>query len=118
MLNIVILQGKLLKDVRATNTSDGTPIATFTIVNTREARDKNGGRVSDFIDIVAWKDLATFISDNFVKGDRIVIVGRLQRRLHITQDGERIKQIEVVAEKAYFSGKSNEFPFGMMSEEE
>ena len=106
MLNVVVIMGKLLKDVKPIQTGDGTTMATFTIINTREVRDRQTGeRSSDFFDVVAWKDLATFIADNFKKGDRITIVGRLQRRMFTTADGERKKQVEIVAEKAYFSGE-------------
>lgn len=106
MLNVVIITGKLLKAVSPIETGDGTKMATFTIINTRDVRDKQTGeRGSDFFDVIAWRDLATFIADNFKKGDRITIVGRLQRRLYTTSDGERKKQVEIVAERAYFSGE-------------
>lgn len=106
MLNVVIIAGKMLKDVETMKTGDGSTILTFTIINTRDVRDRQTGeRGSDFFDVVAWNDLAVFIADNFKKGDRITIVGRLQRRMYTTSDGERRKQVEIVAEKAYFSGE-------------
>ncbi len=118
MLNIVVMQGKLLADVETSKTNDGKDVLTFTIINTREVRDKNGNRGSDFFNVVAWGELARFIANKFHKGDRIVIVGHLQKRLHVGADGTRTKQIEIVAEKAYFSGASAEFLGDFLSEEE
>ena len=112
MLNVVIMQGKLLKDIKLVEASDGSPMVTFTIINTRDVRDRaTHERGSDFFDVIAWKDLAKFLANNFHKGDRITIVGRLQRRLYTTSGGERTKNVEIVAEKAYFPGgeKENEF---------
>lgn len=103
MLNIVIMMGKLLNGVEAKATDNGGKVSTFTIINTRDVRNKNGRRDSDFFDVVAWDDLAEFISDNFKKGDRIIVVGRLQRRLYVNSDGDRKKQDEIVASKVYFA---------------
>ena len=104
MLNVCIIQGKVLKDIEPKELKNGGKVATFTIINTRDTRNRNGGRDSDFIDIVAWDDLAAFIAENFSKGDRIIIVGRLQKRAHENASGSTVKQMEVVAEKAYFGG--------------
>jgi len=115
MLNLNIMQGKLLKDVVLMDVVGGddedekkhSKRVTFTIINTRDYRDKNGNRQSDFFDVIAWDDKATFIAENFKKGDRILIVGRFQHRLYKRSDGERRRSYELVVKKVYFDGPSS-----------
>ena len=98
MLNKIIIQGRLTKDVELRRTGTGTPVASFTLAVDRDFGDKE----TDFIEVVAWKNTAEFAEKYFSKGRMAVVVGRLQIRHWNDKDGNKRKTAEVVAESVYF----------------
>lgn len=104
MLNKIIIQGRLTKDVELRRTGTGTPVASFTLAVDRDFGDKE----TDFIDVVAWKNTAEFVDKYFSKGRMAVVVGRLQIRNWNDKDGNKRKTAEVVAESVYFGDSKND----------
>lgn len=81
MLNRIILMGRLTRDPELRHTQTGTPVASFSLAVDRDFKDKTTGEKStDFIDIVAWRQTAEFVSRFFTKGRMAVVEGRLQLR--------------------------------------
>lgn len=108
MLNKAILMGRLVKDPELRSTQSGTPVTSFSIAIDR-APGKDGQRVTDFIDIVAWNKTAEFVTKWFNKGKMIVVVGRIQVRNWEDNSGQKRKSVEVVADEVQFAGsKSSE----------
>lgn len=106
-MNKTILMGRLTKDVELRQTASGTPVASFTIaVNRRFA--KEGQQTADFLNCVAWRQQAEFISKYFHKGSMIAIVGNLQSRSWEGQDGKKQYATDVVVDEVYFTGKKEE----------
>ena len=69
MLNRIILMGRLTRDPELRHTQTGTPVASFSLAVDRDFKDKTTGEKStDFIDIVAWRQTAEFVSRFFTKG--------------------------------------------------
>ena len=70
----------------------------------RDFKGQNGEKETDFIDIVAWSNIAEFVSNYFKKGDMAIVSGRLQSRRWEDRDGNKRTAIEIVAENIYFCG--------------
>ena len=102
MLNRVILIGNLVNDPEMKYTPSGIAVATFRLAVDRpmsaEARTQGKERQTDFIDIVAWRQSAEFAANYLNKGRLVAIEGKLQIREYVTQDGQRRKVAEVVAD--------------------
>ncbi len=103
MLNRIILMGRLTRDPELRRTQSGTAVASFSLAVDRDFADKaTGNRPTDFIDIVAWRNTAEFVSRYFSKGRMAVVEGRLQIRDWQDRDGNRRRSAEVVADNIYF----------------
>lgn len=107
MLNRICLQGRLTKDPELRNTSSQTAVASFTIACNRQFKNEQGNYDADFINCVAWRQTATFVGQNFHKGDMIILSGRLQTRTYDDKDGKKVYVTEVIAEEVNFGGGSS-----------
>lgn len=103
MLNRIILMGRLTRDPDLRHTGNGTAVAAFTLAVDHDYKSSDTGeRGVDFIDIVAWRNTAEFVSKYFTKGRMAVVSGRLQIRNWIDKDGSKRRSAEVVADNIYF----------------
>lgn len=102
MLNKAILMGRLTRDPELRYTNSNTPVVTFSIAVDRNYSGNNGERQTDFIDIVAWRKTAEFVSQWFTKGQMIVVVGSIQSRRWQDKNGNNRTSIEVVADEVQF----------------
>ncbi len=103
MLNHITLMGRLVRDPELRYTQSQVPVASFRIAVDRDFAGRDGGdRQADFIDIVAWRQTAEFVSKYFQKGRMIVVSGRLQMRDWTDRDGNKRTSAEVVADNVYF----------------
>ena len=109
-LNEVRLCGRLTADVELKQTPNGNPVCSFSIaINRKVAKDKP--QKADFIDCVAWRGTAEFISKYFKKGSSIYIFGSLEKRSWTDNNEQKRYVTEVIVEKAEFvDGKSEETP--------
>ena len=111
MLNKAILMGRLTRDPELRYTPNGNvPVVSFSIAVERNYSGSNRERVTDFIDIVAWRRTAEFVSQWFTKGMMIVVVGSIQTRRWQDKNGNNRTSVEVVADEVQFgeSKKSRE----------
>ena len=103
MLNKIFLMGRLTRDPELRRTQTGTPVASFSLAVDRDFKDKaTGERSTDFIDVVAWRQTAEFVSRYFTKGRMAVVEGRLQIRDWTDKEGGKRRSAEVVADNIYF----------------
>lgn len=103
MLNKIILMGRLPRDPELRHTQSGTAVASFTLAVDRDFKDKSTGeKATDWIDVVAWRNTAEFVSRHFTKGRMAVVEGRLQLRDWTDREGNKRRSAEVVAESVYF----------------
>lgn len=102
MLNKIMLMGRLVRDPELRHTGSGTAVASFTLAVDRDYKTQSGEKETDFIDIVAWRSTAEFVSKYFIKGRMAVVKGRLQIRDWTDKDGGRRRSAEVVADNVYF----------------
>lgn len=104
--NKVILVGNMTADPELKQTQGGTSVCSFSIaVNRRFSKD--GEQACDFINIVAWRQTAEFVTRYFKKGKPILVCGSLQTRTYTDKQGEKRYATEVVADEVAFVG-SNE----------
>ena len=103
MLNKIIIMGRLTRDPELRRTQNGTAVTSFSLAVDRDFKDKTTGEKStDFIDIVAWRNTAEFVSKYFTKGRMAVVSGRLQIRNWTDKEGNNRRSAEVVADNVYF----------------
>jgi len=103
MLNKIFIMGRLTRDPELRRTQTGTPVASFTLAVDRDFKDKSTGeRSTDFIDVVAWRQTAEFVSRYFTKGRMAVVEGRLQIRDWTDKEGGKRRTAEVIADNIYF----------------
>ena len=103
MLNRIIIMGRLARDPELRRTQTGTPVASFRLAVDRDFKDKSTGeRSTDWIDVVAWRATAEFVSRYFTKGRMAVVEGRLQMRDWTDKEGNKRTSAEVVADNVYF----------------
>jgi len=98
MINRVILVGRMVADPELRYTPSGVAVAKFRLAVDRSFVNAQGERQTDFIDIVAWRQSAQFAADYLRKGRLVGVEGRLQVRSYTTQDGQRRRASEVVAD--------------------
>ena len=116
MLNRIILMGRLTRDPELRRTQTGTPVASFSLAVDRDFKDKSTGeRSTDFIDVVAWRQTAEFVSRYFTKGRMAVVEGRLQIRDWTDKDGNKRRAAEVIAENVYFGDSKRDSDGGSYS---
>lgn len=102
MLNHIVLMGRLTRDPELRRTQSGTAVASFALAVDRDFKGDDGEKKTDFIDIVAWRNTAEFVSKYFTKGRMAVVEGRLQIRPWTDKDGNKRRSAEVVADNVYF----------------
>jgi single-strand DNA-binding protein len=98
MINRIILVGRMVADPELRYTPSGVATVKFCIAVNRSYANAQGEREADFIDIVAWRQSAQFVADYLRKGRLVGVDGRLQIRSYTTQDGQKRKVTEVVAD--------------------
>ena len=118
--------GRMTKDHELRYTQSQTPVATFTLAVDRDYK-KGEEKQTDFIDCVAWKSTAEFVSRSFSKGMLCVVEGRLQIRAWEDAAGNKRRNAEVVVENIYYGASkpkeemekmSGEDPFKSISPED
>ncbi len=102
MLNNVCIMGRLTRPPEVRVTASGISVCTFTIACNRPKHGEE--QQTDFIDCVAWRSTADFVSKWFDKGDMIIVNGRLQTRTYEDKGGYKRKAVEVIVNTADFGG--------------
>lgn len=106
MLNRAILMGRLVADPELRQTPNGISVVSFTIAIDRNY-SKDRERQADFVDIVAWRRTAEFVSRYFSKGKMIIVEGSIQTRIYEDKQGNKRKAVEVVADNVQFGESKN-----------
>lgn len=104
MVNNVVLTGRITRDLELKYTQSNVPVVSFTVAVDRRFKNLNGEREADFINCVAFRNNAEFISKYFGKGRMIAIVGSIQTRRYTDKDGNNRTATEVVVDEVSFCG--------------
>lgn len=119
--NKVILGGRLTRDPELRQTSNGTPVTSFSIAVNRayssQQESANGQPTADFINCVAWRNRAEFVCKYFKKGSSICVVGSIQTRSWTDNNGQKQYATDVVADEINFVDSKSENPGGSYAPE-
>ena len=108
MINMVALMGRLTYEPELKSTPNGICVIRFQIACDRNYQKQGEERQADFIDCVAWRQTAEFISRYFHKGSMIAIEGTIQTSNYTDKNGNQRKQVEVLANNVSFCGSKSE----------
>lgn len=104
MLNNAVIMGRLTNTPELRATPNGNKVVSFSVAVTRNYKEDQ----TDFIDCVAWKGTAEFISKYFRKGSMIAVVGSIQTRNYEDSNGNKRKAVEILVDEANFCGSKAE----------
>lgn len=108
MLNKIFIMGRLTATPELRRTQSGTPVTSFSLAVDRDFKEQNGERLTDFIDVVAWRATAEFVTKYFTKGRMAVVEGRLQIRSYKDRNDKVCRVAEVVADNVYFGDSKSD----------
>ena len=105
MLNHITLMGRMTHNPELRYTPQNTPVASFSLAVERDYQPGGAEKQTDFIDCVAWRKTAEFVSKYFQKGSMAVISCRLHFRDTANREGCKRKLPDVPADNTS-SGES------------
>lgn len=108
MINSVVLMGRLTFEPELKKTPNDLSVIRFQIACDRSYQSRDEERKADFIDCVAWRHTAEFISRNFRKGSMIAVEGSIQTDSFTDKDGNKRKSFTVVVRDVSFCGSKAE----------
>ncbi len=117
MLNCAAIMGRLTADPELKKTATGTSVISFTVAVDRNFVKQGEERQADFIDVVAWRQTAEFVSKYFHRGSMIAVNGSIQTRNWEDKNGNKRKSTEVVADNVSFCGSRAESGSSTRTEE-
>lgn len=108
MLNCAVIMGRLTRDPELRTTNTGIAVTSFTVAVDRSYAKQGEERQADFIDVVAWRTTAEFVTKYFQKGSMIAVQGAIQTRNYEDKNGNKRTAVEIVADNVSFCGGKNE----------
>ena len=107
MFNLVVLTGRLTADPELKTTQSGVSVVSFCVAVQRQYKSGEDP-ITDFINVVAWRHTAEFVTKYFHKGNMIGVEGSIQTRKYTDKDGNNRTAFEVLANNVQFvEGKRN-----------
>lgn len=105
-LNVAYFCGRLVADPELRTTQSGLSVSQFTVAINRP-KDKDGNSATDFINVVAWRDRADFVTKYFRKGQAICCIGPMHSRSYEDKNGNKRTVLECIADKIDFVESKN-----------
>lgn len=115
MLNCAIITGRLTTDPELKTTTNGISVTSFTVAVDRNNQKPGQERQTDFINVVAWRQTAEFVTRCFRKGQMIAVQGSIQVRGYEDRNGNKRTAVEIVADTVSFCGSKAETGAGGQS---
>ena len=108
MLNCAVIMGRLTATPELRTTASGISVTSFTVAVDRSYAKSGEERQTDFINVVAWRSTADFVTRFFTKGQMIAVQGSIQTRNYEDKNGNKRTAVEILAESVSFcSGKKD-----------
>ena len=108
MINCAVIMGRLVADPELRTTTSGVSVTSFRVAVDRNFVRQGEERQADFIDVVAWRQTAEFVSRYFRKGSMIAVQGSIQTRNYEDRNGNKRTAVEIVADNVSFTGSKAE----------
>lgn len=108
-MNKVFLIGNLTKDPEMRSTQSGVSVCNFTIaVNRRFRNAQTGQQETDFLNVIAWRQLAELCGKYLAKGRKVAVTGSIQTRTYEAKDGSKRTAWDIVADEVEFLAPQNQ----------
>lgn len=107
MINSVVLMGRMVADAELRTTTSGISVARFTIAVDRQFK-QGDERKANFINCIAWRQTADFVSKYFRKGSMIALTGSIETNNYEDKNGNKRTSFEVIADNVSFCGSKRE----------
>lgn len=108
MLNVAVIMGRLTSDPELRTTGNGISVCSVTVAVDRNYQRQGQERETDFINVVAWRQTAEFITKYFRKGQMIAVQGSIQTRNYEDRNGNKRTAVEILADNVSFCGSKAE----------
>ena len=108
MLNCAVIMGRLTADPELRTTASGIAVTSFSVAVDRGFVRAGEERQTDFINVVAWRQTAEFVTRFFRKGSMIAVQGSIQTRNYEDKNGNKRTAFEIVADNVSFCGSKAE----------
>ena len=105
MINKFIGMGRITHDLELKSTQSGVAVLSFTVAIERKFQKQGEEKQADFINCVAWRQQAEFISKYFSKGRMIALEGNLRTRAYDDKNGTKHNVTEVYVDSASFTAE-------------
>lgn len=111
-LNKVLLIGNVGKDPEVRHLESGAAVATFSLATSERYRGNNGEmkEITEWHNIVAWRQLADLASNYIKKGTQIYVEGRIRTRSWDDQSGQKRYTTEIMADAIQLLGRRSDNP--------
>jgi single-strand DNA-binding protein len=100
-INSVTIVGNVTRDPELRYTSSGLAVCNFSVASNRRWMNKSTNdweeKVS-FFDVTVWADHGQNVAESVLKGDRVVVTGRMEQRSWETETGDKRTKVEIVAD--------------------
>ena len=104
-INTAVIMGRLTADPELKTTASGLSVLSFSVAVERNYQKEGEEKAVDFINVVAWRKTAEFVSKYFHKGSMIAVEGSIQTRKYEDKDGNKRTAVEILANTVSFCGK-------------
>lgn len=101
-MNKAIIIGNITKDLELKKTSGGISSVSFTVAVQRKFANAQGTKETDFLTVVAWRQLADICAKYLSKGSKVCVTGSIQSRSYTSQDGSKRYVTEIIADDVEF----------------
>lgn len=102
MINMSILEGRIVDDLTLKSSASGVEFINFTLASKR-----NYSEETDFIDCVCFKNKAKSLAKFMKKGNRITVTGTIQTKRYLDKNGNFRKSTRIVVETISYPDKKN-----------
>ena len=104
-INTAVIMGRLTADPELKTTVSGLSVLSFSVAVERNYQKEGEEKAVEFINVVAWRKTAEFVSKYFHKGSMIAVEGSIQTRKYEDKDGNKRTAVEILANTVSFCGK-------------
>ncbi|MBQ6547298.1 MAG: single-stranded DNA-binding protein [Bacilli bacterium] len=98
-MNVVVLIGRIIKDIEVRYTEKDLAVSNFTIAVRKDYKNVNGEYESDFINCVSFGNISEYLNKYANKGDLVAVKGRIQTRNYEDKEGNKRYITEVFVDK-------------------
>ena len=112
MLNQITIMGRIVRDIDLRTTQNGISVSNFTVAVERPVHKADSEKITDFLDVVAWRGLAEMVAKYFSKGRMICVQGMMTTRKYTDKNGANRISYESLAEHIHFTGEKQDDPDG------